>query len=134
MNKKFVSSLNNLSNFISYVESFLKDANCSDSIINKILISCEEIFLNICKYAYNSEHGDIFLDIRLNMGKIVIEIQDFGIPFDPLSYVSKKVNETKKSGGLGILLVRRLMDDIKYLRDDNKNILIIIKNMDGDKL
>ena len=134
MSEKFVSSLNNLDKFNSYIEDFLKNINCSRKIINKILISCEEIFINICKYAYDGHQGDILLDVHLNMSKIVIEVQDFGVPFDPLSYVSKKASETKKIGGLGILLVRRLMDDVKYLRVDGKNVLTIIKNMDGDKL
>lgn len=130
--KKFNSSLEELENFNFFIEKFLKDNKCGTKLINKILISCEEIFINICKYAYNGNSGEIFLDIRLNMSKIIIEIQDFGIPFDPVSYISKKANKTTKIGGLGIFLVKRLMDDVKYLRINNKNILTIIKKRKGD--
>ena len=131
MTKKFVASLESFEKFNSFIEEFLKESKCNSSLINKILISCEEIFINICKYAYKKSKGDIFLDIRLNMGKIIIEIQDFGIPFDSTSYVSKTVDRTKKIGGLGIFLVKRLMDEVKYSRVDGKNILTIIKRMEG---
>ena len=130
--KKFNSSLEDLEHFNFFIEKFLKDNKCDTKLINKILTSCEEIFINICKYAYNGNSGEIFLDVRLNMSKIIIEIQDSGIPFDPVSYVSKKANKTTKIGGLGIFLVKRLMDSVKYSRINNKNVLTIIKKWKGD--
>ena len=123
--------MQNLENVNSFIENFLEKSNCSAKLIDKILISCEEIFINICNYAYNGEAKSVFLDIRLNMGKIVIEFQDFGIPFDPTSYVSKKSDRTKKIGGLGIFLVKNLMDELKYSRVDGKNIVTIIKKVEG---
>ena len=91
----------------------------------------EELITNIIFYGYNdtNEHEiNIYLSYH---DKIVqIQIEDDGKEFNPLSYAEPDTDlslDDRKIGGLGIHFVRKIMDDITYLRSDNKNILTMTK-------
>ena len=61
-----------------------------------------------------------------------IQIEDDGKEFNPLSYAEPDTDlslDDRKIGGLGIHFVRKIMDDITYIRSDNKNILTLKKNI-----
>ena len=64
--------------------------------------------------------------------KLVFTITDSGVPFDPTQQADPDITlsvEERAIGGLGIHLVRQLMDDIRYERKDNKNILTLTKQI-----
>ena len=100
----------------------------------QILIAVEEIYINIAHYAYNPEIGKatVLCTIEGDPLQVVIEFIDSGSPFDPLA---KKDADTTLSvderdiGGLGILMVKKSMDVVKYEYKDGKNILTIVKNI-----
>ena len=93
-------------------------------------LACEEIVVNITSYAY-PEGSDGYLDVIIQKtDRIVIRFEDGGVPFNPLEHKSPDTTlpwKQRPIGGLGILLLRRKMDDIHYEYVDNKNILTIEK-------
>ena len=93
-------------------------------------LACEEIVMNVTTYAY-PEGADGFLDVDIQKtDRITIRFEDGGVPFNPLE--QKKPNtklswKQRRIGGLGIFLLRRKMDDVRYAYEDNKNVLTIEK-------
>ena len=129
LNREFDSCSNDLDKFNSFVESFLNYAKCGKVCSNRVLISCEEVFLNICSYAYAGKVGKIFVDASLEGENLKIVIKDHGVPFDPSSYVSKNVCSKEHVGGLGIFLVKKLIDKVEYFRSNGENVLTLYKKI-----
>ena len=102
---------------------------------NKVEIAVEEALVNVIRYAYGENGGDITLSCRLDPTLYVeFTIRDSGIPFNPLLQSCKEPTsgetlEEKREGGLGILFMRNLMDDVHYERAHSQNILILRKNL-----
>lgn len=96
-------------------------------------VAVEEIFVNIARYAYHPEAGEA--SVRCEAGgdpfQIVVGFADRGRPFNPLDREDPDVTldaEARQLGGLGILMAKKLMDDIQYEYRDGKNILTLRKN------
>ena len=98
--------------------------------INLVL---EEAISNIIFYAFEDEEKhDIEIFIALKNDQLKMEIVDDGIPFDPSKSEHPDISlpvEERPVGGLGILLISRIMDEVLYVREDNKNKLILMKNL-----
>ena len=99
----------------------------------KINLVLEELFTNIVSYGYsdNSEH-EIRFTITHENGNLTIQIEDDGIPFNPLGASDPDLEcilEERTVGGLGIHLIKKLMDDVLYQRCGEKNVLILRKNI-----
>jgi anti-sigma regulatory factor (Ser/Thr protein kinase) len=97
-----------------------------------IRLACEEIVMNVTSYAYPKD-ADGFLDVEIKKtDRIIIRFTDGGVPFNPLEL---KMPDTTLSwklrhiGGLGIFLVTKKMDDVRYEYLDNKNVLTIEKRI-----
>lgn len=98
-----------------------------DDRMADVEISLEEALVNIFKYAYPEGDGNVEIACRTDeTGTFVIEISDAGIPFDILSVDEPDVTldiKNRQIGGLGILLIRKLMDNVTYHREGGRNIL-----------
>ena len=123
----------NLSAVLEMTEAFL-EGQCSEEIKNEILISIDELFINIAHYAYGAEEGNAY--IRLEMGEepksIKITLKDSGIPFDPFAKEDPNTDltlEERKIGGLGIFMVKDYMDQVNYEYRDGSNIVTLVKNI-----
>ena len=104
------------------------------SIINKVSIALEEVLINIVSYAYE-DTGNIQITYELTTEpkkELGVTIIDEGKEFDPLKKEDPNIvelNEERKIGGLGIFMTKQIMDEVSYLRKDNKNILHLRKNL-----
>lgn len=91
----------------------------------------EEIVSNIIFYAYpNGGEHSICITLSMAHGDITIEIEDEGIPFDPTTMQQPDINlpaEDRPIGGLGIFLVSKIMDNVSYTREQEKNKLTLKK-------
>ena len=110
----------------------LLSAACTDKTRNQIFIAIDEIFGNIMRYAYGDQSGDVTVCIENPDDPPAVEIKfmDKGIPFDPLERPDPNVTlkaRDRKIGGLGIYMVKKAMDDMKYEYRDGMNILTIRK-------
>ena len=87
----------------------------------------EEVLVNVINYAYPQKEGDVEVYCHPDEGnRLVIQVSDRGVPFDPLSVpppdLSQDIN-SRQAGGLGIFIVRQLADELKYVWDGKRNIL-----------
>ena len=84
-------------------------------------------------YAYPKEdHEKIYLSARLHEGSIILVLTDTGKEFDPTMAPDADVTlsaEDRQIGGLGIFLIRQIMNEVKYERIDGKNILTLEKKL-----
>lgn len=121
----------------SFLEKTLKNLNLSEESFYLIELALLEMCINIVRYAYPKEKGDIFLRIWNQDEKIFFEIRDWGIPFDPRETkepdIQKMVSQGQ-IGGLGIFLSRQLMNGFEYKREDNQNVLIMYKKIEELKV
>jgi len=105
----------------------------SDKDISQIRLAAEEIVVNIINYAYPEKVGDIHISYRIqDTVTLVVEITDSGIAFNPLSLSEPDINtplDKRKIGGLGVYLVKKIMDDVSYGRKDSRNILVFTKTI-----
>lgn len=132
MEKVFAASDSALSSAIHFVEEELEKIDCPPSLVIKITVAVEEIFVNIAHYAYPGKSGDMYLSVNKSDDGVVIGFRDKGIPFDPLANsdpdVSLSVDE-RGIGGLGIFMVKKMMDRISYKNTNGENILILEKKI-----
>ncbi len=91
----------------------------------------EEIFVNICYYAYEKNQGEITVELDVTNDSATLTFIDNGTPFDPtLDVVDiNDYDHEKRIGGLGRFIVFEMADEYSYEYRDNKNILRITKNI-----
>jgi serine/threonine-protein kinase RsbW len=100
-------------------------------MVTNLNLVLEEAISNIVFYAYNDkkEHN-IDIAAEKNNNEILITITDDGKPFDPTKKETPDVSlsaEDRQIGGLGIFLIRKIMDSVQYKRENEKNILTLTK-------
>ena len=103
-----------------------------------INLALEEAVSNVMLYAYPGKSGQVLVECEKCQEpkgqKLVFTITDSGVPFDPTQQKDPDVTQSAEErpiGGLGIFLVRQIMDDIRYERKDDKNILTLVKKLNG---
>lgn len=99
----------------------------------QIKLALEEVVTNVILYAYpDKKEQDIRIDISGENRILQFIITDSGIPFNPLEKEEPDLTlppEERPIGGLGIFLVKQLMDEVNYSRSEGKNILTLIKDI-----
>lgn len=116
----------------AFINSELEAYDCSRRTRIQIDIAVDELFANIVHHAYASRGGDITVRVCIS-GKdrtARITLIDSGKPFDPLSAPEPDISlpvEQRAVGGLGIYLVKKTMDDLRYEYSDGKNFVTIAK-------
>ena len=113
------AALDSLDTVLRFVDGQMEQAGCPLKLMTQVDMAVEEIFVNIARYAYHPEAGEA--SIRCEAGgdpfRIVVGFADRGRPFNPLDRPDPDVTldaERRQIGGLGILMAKRLMDDIQY--------------------
>jgi serine/threonine-protein kinase RsbW len=126
------STTENLGQIRDFTRSVAVQSGFSEESVDKIALAVDEACTNIIKHAYKySPEGDIVINIKVADNKLIVSITDFGLDFDPnLVPVPdiKKYYQQHKVGGLGIYLIKKLMDEVKYNPAvDNKNQVVLVK-------
>jgi anti-sigma regulatory factor (Ser/Thr protein kinase) len=123
------ASLDCLEEMRAFVMEIAEDGTLPPRRLSHLDLALEEIVVNICSYAYQTPPGEVTIRIEDTPGSFSVEFVDNGVPFDPLALedpdVSRPLME-REAGGLGILLVRRTMDEVHYARRGNLNCLKIV--------
>lgn len=114
----------------AFVKSITDKLEIDKSQARNIKLAVEEAVVNVMSYAYPvGTEGDIIVRAIYNNHKLMFVIIDEGIAFDPTEKAKADTTlsvEDRPVGGLGLLLVREMMDSINYERIDNKNKLTLI--------
>lgn len=120
-----------LERIVSAVEGIAEQDDWPEDLLFKINLVVEEIGLNIIDYAFDSGSHEFDLIVTSDAEAVTIEAIDTGRPYDPLSEApSPDLDapiECRPVGGLGVYLVRTLMDQSDYRRVDGRNCLTLVK-------
>jgi anti-sigma regulatory factor (Ser/Thr protein kinase) len=108
-----------------------KLGDCPEKMKNQISVVTDEIFSNVANYAYNPGVGNVSIRVTVDE-EVSIEFEDGGIAFNPLNAADPDISlgaEERGIGGLGIHIVKNIMDSVDYRRDGNKNIITVKKKL-----
>ncbi|MDR1838448.1 MAG: SpoIIE family protein phosphatase [Treponema sp.] len=120
----------NLRAVIGFVNKEIEKCGYPEDILHQIDIAVEEIFMNIANYAYSPKNGEAAIFISTTE-KTVIRFEDTGKPYNPLEHTGPDLEKppvSREIGGLGILLVKKIMDTVEYSRQNGKNTFVMTKN------
>lgn len=125
------SDAKNLSILLSRLGEFLEVHELPMTFRLHLELVLEELFINICNYAYSDE-GDILIQwqIEEDPSRLIIRFADSGVQFNPLEKEGPDLTlgaDEREIGGLGLTLVKKNVDGIKYEYENNQNILTIEK-------
>ena len=124
------ATLENLDCFLSFVEQFAQKEGIDSGIITELVLVAEEVIVNVINYAYPQREGDVEVILIVDDNVLTFRVVDEGVPFDMTLVDDPNTSLTvdkKEIGGMGIYLVKHIMDEARYERKDNKNILILTK-------
>jgi sigma-B regulation protein RsbU (phosphoserine phosphatase) len=130
---KLNNKLSELERFNQTLTEFGQQHGLGPKVMHDLNLVLEEILTNIISYGYtdNREH-EIRVNLSAQPGEVTAEVQDDGQPFNPLEAAepnTTKPLEERTIGGLGIHLVRKLMDGVEYQRQEGKNLLVMKKHL-----
>jgi anti-sigma regulatory factor (Ser/Thr protein kinase) len=119
---------------MDFVNSQAQAAGLDPQSLFRVDLAAEEVLTNIIKYAYPQGEGLVEVACGVQGQNFVMEFMDQGQPFDPLAAdepeLSDDLNE-RPVGGLGIHLVRQVMEQVSYQRQGQTNLLRVAKAMEA---
>ena len=117
----------------SFVKQVAESLSLDKSLTGRLRLAVEETVVNVMEYAYpQGTTGDVNIRATSNGRRLKFIISDTGIPFNPTEVTAADTTlsaEERPIGGLGILLVRELMDSINYERINGQNVLTLTKSI-----
>ena len=128
---KLFNKLSELDRFNQTLTKFGRQRGLSDKVLHDLNLALEEILTNIISYGY-TDSGEHEIRVRLSVqpGEVKAEVEDDGQPFNPLDVPepdTTKLLDERTIGGLGIHLVRKIVDALEYKRQGERNLLTIKK-------
>lgn len=116
-----------------FLENFFNRNNLDVTLLPSVNLALEEALANVIMYAYpKGVQGEVTLSTNIKGEDILMEIKDKGAPFDPLQQQQANLDvplEERQIGGLGIHLIKEIMDGVEYARADGKNVLKMRKKL-----
>ena len=122
-----------ISKLNQFIEEVGDEFSLAPDLVFNLTLVMEEAVVNVINYAYPKEdHEKIYVSARLHGGSIIMVIADNGKEFDPTLAPEADITlsaEERPIGGLGIFLIRNIMNEVKYERIEGRNILTLEKKL-----
>ncbi|MBR1549189.1 MAG: ATP-binding protein [Bacteroidales bacterium] len=117
----------------SFIDEVAEACGIDMALTMSLNLAMEEAVVNVMNYAYPKDTvGNVDIDAEFADGRLTFVLSDSGTPFDPTQAGTPDLTleaEDRPIGGLGIFLVRQIMDHVDYQYSDGKNILTLSKNI-----
>jgi anti-sigma regulatory factor (Ser/Thr protein kinase) len=114
-----------------HFDTFAEHYGIPDPIRLKMHVVIDELLMNIISYAYpDDDRHDICIKVELSTDRLKVSMVDDGVPFNPLGIETPDTElslEEREIGGLGIHLIRKMMDRVSYQRRIEKNVISVVK-------
>ncbi len=137
--RRFPAAMDFLSDSLAWIVSGGRKAGLREDQLLRVELACEEVLTNVIRYAYPDGPGKIRIQTKQLDRGFEVQISDNGVPFDPLQWKLPDTDaaiDKRKVGGLGILMVRKMTDELAYSRGDKWNVLVLrwhnIQQKEGD--
>jgi serine/threonine-protein kinase RsbW len=127
--RTFPATVERVPEIVAFVSGRAGKHGFADLRLSQMELAVEEAAVNICSYAYEGHPGEVLVRTRSGGDGFTVEFVDEGVPFDPLAKADPDLPDDLDSrvvGGLGILLIRRVMDEVRYRREDGRNVLTLV--------
>ena len=118
-----------LATALERLDQFWQNSLLAEDAQADLNIAVEEIVSNVIRHADSTT--PIALTVTLDEDRIRVEVQDSGSAFDPLTHPMPDPNsplEQRRAGGLGIFMVTKMMDEVRYERREGRNCLTMVRN------
>jgi anti-sigma regulatory factor (Ser/Thr protein kinase) len=130
------ATIENLPVLHDFVEQACLQAGVSPEIAHDLKLALEEIWVNVATHGYaGREAGPVRVQVDTDEGSVTVSVTDWGRPFDPTAAPPPDLNAHWAEwpvGGLGVHIVRRLVDDLRYYREPGGgNRLVLVKRLAG---
>jgi serine/threonine-protein kinase RsbW len=117
---------------VEFIIAHASKTGLNTPIVTKIKLFCQEIILNIIRHAYDSKSGDIEIDCRIKDQDFIIQITDYGMPYNSLS--QKKLTDKTSSATQTQIsdfakLMKDCVDSAEYTKVGFKNIVTLVKKI-----
>jgi len=132
---KYKLIINNKVEEMAQVEPFMEEVSeafgIAPDVVFQLNLAIDEALANSVNYAYGMDEGEIILEAEKIDNDVIFRLRDKGAPFDPTKE-GEDVDTTSSAeerpiGGLGIFLIKQMMDEVTYERKEDENILIMKK-------
>ncbi len=126
---EFIASIDRLHEILDWIRKELEPMQFESSTLHRVTLASEEALVNIIHHAYQGRPEKVEIEVRCLKTHAEITFEDGGPPFNPLK--AKAVDSTlpieeREAGGLGIHFIRQCIDEVRYMRQKEKNILIFV--------
>lgn len=104
------------------------------SVRRSVNVALDELLHNTIRYGFTGRSGEVTVDVERRPDRLIVTLTDDGAPFDLLGRAAPDTTlavEQRPIGGLGIHLVRRMMDDVSYTRRADRNVVVLSKLLTG---
>ena len=129
------ADLNQIKPVTDFVNALLTELRCTEQIQIQVKVAIDEMLSNIARYAYTQGSGEAIVQVEIEEDPrcLILTFIDRGIPFNPLTGTmpdtTKMPVRERPIGGLGLYMIKKMMDGIDYKYRDGKNIVIIRKRI-----
>lgn len=130
------ATIDNVQTITDFVDERLEEMNCPVKAQMQIDIVIDELCSNVARYAYADRTGKVTVSVDTvdKPMKVWLTFTDEGVPYNPLAKEDPDITlsaEERKLGGLGIYMVKKMMDEFHYEYKDGKNIVTVCKVIEG---
>jgi anti-sigma regulatory factor (Ser/Thr protein kinase) len=125
----FAGKVEAVPDIIAFVAGAARAWGVHPTRLMQLELAVEEAVVNICLYAYEVPPGEVLVRVEPEDDRFIVELVDEGVPFDPLAVEEPDLRAgagERELGGLGIVLVRRVMDEVGYAREAGRNVLRLV--------
>ena len=130
---RLANDLAGLAGLADRIERFGSEQGLATNVVNALNVALDEAVSNAINHGYDAGmRGEIAVRLRRETDRVEVEVEDDGRPFDPLQVPPPDLTlplERRPIGGLGIHLIRNLMDEVSYARRDGRNVLKMAKRL-----
>ena len=127
------NEISEISRLNGFIEEIGEEFGLTPDVVFNLNLVLEEAVVNVINYAYPKEdHQWIYLSAKLQDGTIILVLTDTGKEFDPTMAPEADITlsaDEREIGGLGIFLIRQIMNEVRYERIDGKNVLTLEKRL-----
>jgi serine/threonine-protein kinase RsbW len=124
------ADISGLNEILDGIAILLEEQSFPFELISDVQLATDEAVTNAILHGYDGKEGDVRVIAEADDQEVIVIVEDHAPAFDPVSFVSRDVSmdgEDRPIGGLGLILIRNVMDEVSYEHRDGKNIFTMVK-------
>jgi len=124
------AEMSGLNEILDGIAILLEEQGFPFELISDVQLATDEAVTNAILHGYDGKEGEVRVIAEADDQEVTVIVEDHAPAFDPVSFVSRDVSldgDDRPIGGLGLILIRNVMDEVRYDYMDGKNIMTMVK-------